>query len=123
MQDKEIKEGNKLIAEFMGWEIKSNRALQHDDYGIVRGMLLTDLPFNKSWDELMPVVENIEIVHYSNYSVCIMKDSCDISLSTKYTIAGDDIDAPSFEKNKTTKLISTFESVVEFIKWYNQNKL
>jgi hypothetical protein len=73
------------------------------------------------WNDVMPVVEKIEslycetqIYHYKFYNP---SHSCEISLVrepsyTEHTV----------EKKSNSKIESVWLAVVEFIKWYNQNK-
>lgn len=121
MKTNEITEGNQLIAEFMGIT---------DDKGWYDGFLIDKaglpfscgamgngtrkLNFNSSWDWLMPVVEKIE---NSGFDVNVKGISCSINriLETK-TI----IQFVCGERSKKIELV--WLVVVEFIKWYNENK-
>ncbi len=118
MNEKEISEGNKLIAEFMGYEFT-----QTPDCGILGGNKFTKLPkksneppftvyhgwcppnYNSSWDWLMPVVEKIEI---DRCKFSIEKNKC------KIWAVG------TFESDTTIK--ATWIAVIKFIEWYNGNK-
>ncbi len=91
---------NKLIAEFMGY------SQPHPDYPTTTYWYkegeapLTILSYNTDWNWLMSVVEKI----------------LDISL---------DLDSMEMYYNITDaipKIESTYNEVVEFIKWYNENK-
>jgi hypothetical protein len=96
-------ENNKLIAEFMGLEYESLIAMQKSElYDL--GHRNTDTIkkfyrlYHNSWDWLMPVVEKI------------------INLKEVY----------AQERQRVFSCISpdiskTYTTVVEFIKWYNQN--
>ncbi len=84
---------NELIAEFMGLPL--TKSLPSFTGGF------KDEPFmrwkyNQSWDWLMPVVEKISGLHLNDY-VTTLPLSTDIKTAHK--------------------------AVVEFIKWYNQQKL
>lgn len=111
---------NKLIAEFMGGVLTTN----HPDCKHISFMRKKDaIPPNKgkystisglkyhySWKWLMPVVEKIESM---GYSVKIIEDWCEI--------IGEDYDkVADFGGGK---LISVYAAIVEFIKWYNKNRL
>lgn len=129
---------NELIAEFMGyesirigyygtddeteWQVKNKDWLdkpeiieQYDnsvgDYyvNIDRNLIIPqeEVNYADSWDWLMPVVEKIES---SGFNVLIEDNFCRIGqeLQVKATTM--------------TKIESVYKAVVEFIKWYNQNK-
>ncbi len=119
MNEQEILENNKLIAEFMGckqvddsYEIDCLPFAGHinsNGYG---------LHYNSSWDWLMPVVEkieNIEISEFKPFAVNIECAECTIKDYRGMT------DSVSYCEN-STKIEATWLAVVEFIKWYNQHK-
>jgi len=95
-------EGNKLIAEFMGnekvlsdktlYNIKEQGSLVYD---------LNELKYHSSWDWLMPVVTKcLDIYHIEQ-----MNDDLNFKF---YDSIGD--------------IKKTYKAVVEFIKFYNENK-
>jgi len=115
MTQEEILEGNKLIAEFDGvvwkdaslvnyprpnkqWSIKFPNGKQFSEYGNIDDILSKYCKYHSSWDWLMPVVEKI-IYNYDE------SKSLDIMRELSYA-----------------KIESVYQSVIEFIKWYNQNK-
>ena len=88
---------NKLIAEFMGYEIiyrpNSNGFIEISDTELCD---VDDLEYNKSWNWLMPVIENID--HLQHEPVM------------------------SIEKALSTRSIDdTYKAVVEFINQLNNN--
>ena len=90
-----IIEENKLIAEFMG-----NRDLTLYHAKWQKGDDIIYLKYHTSWDWLMPVVEKIYNIPKGN---------------------------PLIEDRLTVSLISadikfTHELIIEFIKWYNEQK-
>ncbi len=87
-QGNELRENNKLIAEFMNYPDLGTEG----DFSYLK--------YNTSWDWLMPVVE-----------------SCFERLDSKDSSA-DEIKRQLLVCN----LRGVYTSVVEFIKWYNENK-
>lgn len=101
----EIKEGNKLIAEFLGKKRK---------YESSEDVFNASLQYHKSWDWLMPVVEKIEIVSGKNTEITFWqgKQRCII---LDYDNVND------LEKIGETKIEATYLAVIEFINWYNNH--
>jgi len=99
---------NKLIAEFMGYEVKHGKCYspKYNDGTIA------PMQFDKSWDWLMPVIENIESL---GYEVQIRNTDC-IIFQLLDTIKYKPIVDISSRNGKKD---STYKAVVEFIK--NQN--
>jgi hypothetical protein len=100
---------NKLIAEFMGLGSHNNgyHWLDLNKVGIKTYSTQErfSLRFNSSWDWLMPVVEKC-----SNYCKSVFNKNCvDIHVNILNSVGSLNIE-------------STYHAVVEFIKWYNQNK-
>ena len=139
MGQNKIIEGNKLIAEFMKnpckiWEDPDPvlntdyhcTHLERKGVGIFTVTYnfgfseadafqeeLTDSipPYNFSWDWLMPVVEKIESLGY-DFSI----DNCYVRIW--------DGGQSDFEMtfSEPTKLLTTYFAVIEFIKWYNNER-
>ena len=93
---------NKLIAEFMGWDIQSPTTIPNNlhlsNLELDNGEVM-ELKFDTSWDWLMPVVETC----YDNGA-----DENEVGDIT-HALLDCDID-------------HTYKAVVEFIKQYNKNK-
>jgi len=94
-------ESNKLIAEFMGWEISIGHEGMYDlpdglskDYHSLKPGYMK---FHTSWDWLMPVVEKIEQEHQG-------------------------VPQQMLYVNLYSRLEEVYEAAVEFIKWYNEQK-
>ena len=107
-------ENNKLIADFMGYKT--------DEYGMYskengRGFFKSTKDnkgktFDTSWDWLMPVVERIEEVASG---VTIYRKGCHINEVGSFSGSINGF-------NHSSKIEQTYKAVVEFIKWYNENK-
>lgn len=118
----EQKEGNKLIAEFDGWKYVLDGNLFHKVINVLESQLvpLHELKYHLSWDWLMPIISKIEKM---DYHVSITPYACEIYEGNcngdggKYFKSIVDLD-------NTIDIISidlVHRTVVEFIKWYNQN--
>lgn len=140
MSEKERIEGNKLIAEFMGYEKitvgyygtddetewqRKNREWMNktgmEDVGDYMANIPEDswyffneLAYHSSFDWLMPVVEKIEAfkndINSKRYTIKIDNNAC--------LIYSADYDNRTITAK--TKIQATWLAVIEFIKWYNQ---
>lgn len=131
MEAKEIIEGNKLIAEFMGWHYRKFEVSNLEQFQIrIRWYTLNDpdnltgkgIIFQSSWDWLMPVVEKIEslgfwvkIFGFTSFDKCYKQ--CVIKKQK-----GDDYIYDYEGYWNISKIEAVWIAVVEFIKWYNDNK-
>ena len=128
MTQEEILEGNKLIAEWLGYEIDSlaeedepERYYVYDhieciadgvdywetfDQDWTSWLYPDQMKFHSDWNWLIPVVKKITsddlYLKYKNETSNIVSEG-GIYINTKF-------------------IINTFEDVVDFIKWYNENK-
>ena len=98
-------ESNKLIAEFDG---RINKLCHNNTTA-------TPYDYHKSWDWLMPIVEKIE------------KMVNNVTIDQKYSLIYtgfmfNDKQDFQWQENKGSKLENTYNVVVEFILWYNENK-
>lgn len=127
MTQQEILEGNKLIAEFMGSSFKTYKKghIRKDSVTVCYfddgmspfsgGVSIKNLKFHSSWDWLMPVVEKIEKDYW-------------VTVTTTRGISAVSIHQPklAYEKiarvDSANKIEAVWLAVVEFIKWYNENK-
>lgn len=118
---------NELIAEFMGhstYAFADSKTYFQDpvkremfgDPMLERLSIKLDLKYHDSWDWLMPVVDKINGMGYDvlilGNGIKTLTHSCEItSTSAVYAAkAGDSLHE------------TVYKAVVEFIKWYNQNK-
>lgn len=124
MTNEEIIEGNKLIAEFMGGKFRKskdkntlNKYFDLKDKGYF--YYENEIRYHTSWDWIMPVLEKIEqigcIIEIS-YSLVCMCRICVIGKKHEkaFNIINDN-------NGGLEPIIAIYKSVVEFIKWYNQN--
>jgi len=105
MNEEEIIEGNRLIAEFMGLsavEAEEIASYASDD----------DLNYHTSWDWLMPVVEK------ANNIVENETGGNFINILWHGVVWGE----TTFDNAEYSKLGATWQAVVQFVKWYNFQK-
>lgn len=127
-----ITENNKLIAEFMGLPEVSCKIGTKD--GIVTEgykhpkvdvpIIPSGMQYKYSWDWLMPVVEKIETKKNERVSVNIGTSEVTIFIHNKKAYDNKDYRKYDFytSKYQINKLQATYNAVVKFIKWYNENK-
>lgn len=103
-------QSNKLIAEFMGGVQITKEQPNPYWEGVPDGGQYLDTPnlkYHSSWDWLMPVVEK-----------CLQRHDAIID-------GREIIDTPCvdiIEGLKSVSISETHQAVIEFIKWYNQNR-
>lgn len=118
-------ENNILIAEFLGWKFYNN-LLTFDESLFTfseSNVFKLDLKFHSSWDWLMPVVEKIETL-FLLPDIFIMYDSREDFKGWYWSVSGvKDLHKECSTENKRekTKIEATYNAVIEFIKWYNEN--
>lgn len=100
-------ENNILIAEFMG--VFPPKSFTGQSVGPIEY-----IPYHQSWDWLMPVIEKIENCFNGMVLVNISDENCRIehSLQPEYSIS----------VSTESKIKSTYEAVLEFIKWHNEQQ-
>ena len=130
-----IEENNKLIAEFMGLKecpifkkidaerLAEGRSSAGSPMYIINKGHTSNLRYDFSWDWLMPVVERIDGNEdfYINHSSYFNKRHVHIKIENNRRFKEISIYYGNNKKVKT-RLEATYLFVVEFIKWYNQNK-
>ena len=141
MTKEEILEGNRLLCDFIGLKIfngvwDAGRVVPYEIVFNQSCVSDSEIGFNTAWDWLMPVVEKIEETSFekikSDY-VPYTKHPLTVSLNYKYAkiTVDNDYKLQNIHKegiifneyNEESKIIACYKAVVEFIKWYNQNKL
>lgn len=108
--------GNKLIAEFMGFELE--KTLRNEFVYAMPGknrttdfFALNELKYHLCWDWLMPVVEKIELsLPEDNVVTIAYKDCC-------IPFLGSEIDIIT---NGETKILAVWKAVVQFIELFNE---
>ncbi len=129
---KEIVEGNKLIAEFMGYELKEchspfygkswTKENLNDSplYQFLEGNDERNLYFNSQWNWLMPVKEKIESLDNGTYGFSI--DPWGIEI-IEYESGKEEIIAAVIKEDKNDKWIELYYRIIlDFITWYNKSK-
>ena len=118
----EIKKNNVLIAEFLGYkQDKNNITYKNTDYWFKENeSRLTFLSFDYDWNWLMKVVEKIEDYTFSNES----ENSVNVTIgATAYcTIFDTNNEEFEFIGSYKGKLLSVYDAVIQFIKWYNDRE-
>ncbi len=123
-------ESNKLIAEFMGavgtpkynpteWDVYITGCLDvdSDDEKAQHFYTPDEMKYHKEWNWLMPVVEKINDTE--RYEVCIGDCHCHITDTENDNFK---VRALTLSLQGKTTIEATYQAVVEFIKWYDQNK-
>jgi hypothetical protein len=105
----QILEGNKLIAEFVGYKQHNHgsyKTFEIDGRHIYESVV----QYNTKWEWLMPVVEKIESLgfqfHIGNEGAAIKK----------WWFRGN---VPDLGSVQETKIAATWEICIRFIQWYN----
>lgn len=121
MEAEKILEGNKMIAEFMGYTAdakgfhKSGEYVDGNGDKHFTGMTIKNVLYDTSWDWLMPVIEHIENSVYgsqnTSFSILIGKDSC---------LIASNFPDYHFEGNGKTKIDASYKAIIQFLTWYNQ---
>jgi hypothetical protein len=106
-KQKEVINGNKLIAEFDGWKYSKSGKTVRKTANPNSPYRLKDIQYHSSWAWLMPVVEKIEKEDFG-FKMCrkvveVYRDSTkEVILKTK----------------QSCRLDSLYAAVVAFIKWH-----
>ncbi len=132
---------NKLIADFMGIRhvdddkyMKNLREMRANGIFFEQGYVTSELRYDSDWNWLMTVVDKIEslgatTIVKSNYNqfikanvhqVTIEIEKGELSESNK-VFWGDGFIYQNHSNSNVKKIEAYYESVVNFIKWYEQN--
>lgn len=141
-----IQEQNRIIANFMGGEVREvvrindkvtmawcghiAKQWRKEKLGINVGdaILENQLEFHSDWNWLMPVVEKIESIyddHHGYFGVHIHSNCCVIQGTYLHRALDEPLYGAVYISDINallpTKIESTYYAVVQFIKWYNSN--
>jgi hypothetical protein len=112
---------NRLIAEFDGWKYYPVDKYCHFAR-LKRGdeaMSASAMKYHSDWNELMPVVEKIE-------SMTVVDGRGEVNyvftIEANYCVISQGGEAPLFENQHDTKIQCVFQTVIDFIQWYNTTK-
>lgn len=136
-EEEKILEGNKLIAEFMGgkWYPKTswyNIFTMWDNCFVFEnriGFQYRHLKYHSSWDWLMPVIEYIDTISERNNGLVYCQTNA--TSHTFYINYNDgsvlNTNFPKYNHGRhrcegESRIYNVFLAIVEFIKWYNQQK-
>ena len=119
-----VSANNKLIAEFMGIfavDIDEQDGFWYSIDGLMPHgydkIMLEAIKYNSSWDWLMPVVEKIgELYHQVKIEINEGFPYCEIICYSEGNCVEE------FRNENETTIQAIYEVVLEFIKWYNQQK-
>ena len=140
MGEKEIKDGNLWIAEFIGWtfDVKDgqvkcyfNGKLRWQDTERFMVQLFNSesgFAYHLKWEQLMPVVEKIEVLQsplFQKVWVSINGNECSIwtyfdvseALRTQHQDGKFKI-----KRSSKSKITATWLAVTDFLTWYNQQQ-
>lgn len=119
LSEQEIKDSNKLIAEFMGLKY-------HDSYGYHRDIYFESAieidgevyspEYHSSWDWLMPVVE--KTISIEGVTVKTTNWLVDIYYNDNRTASSMAV----LKTDNITMIDCYYKAVVNFIHWYNQQE-
>jgi hypothetical protein len=118
MKDKKIIAGNNLIAVFLGANVlsvtkrRTGNLYIYDKAGNYNS-------YHSDWNELIPVLEKIESLGYHT-RICF--DDFGTWMQIHYGLSVADTSETKALNQHGTKIENTFNSIVEFIKWYNKKK-
>lgn len=131
MENKEIIEGNKLIEVFKGNEVSGDTVINKNG----QRTHISESNFHKDWNMLMPVVEKIIKMPIENgckksiLPINLYLESEFLFETKELTKTSDGYKYgfyynSKFDKNYISGNLkhNAFLAVVEFIKWYNENK-
>ena len=109
-------ENNKIIAEFMEWDILNDMTYSKATKG--KWIELDKLKFHSNWNWLMEVVEKIESISFEEDNFINVTIGCGFDCTIQ------DAHGKLFKLStwEHTKIKTVYNTCLEFIKWYNEQK-
>ena len=108
---------NELIAEFMDEEFIREKNWHRIHW--------KDMPFNTSWDWLMPVVDKINKIGVWTLRpgfAMVQNPEGELRPEKKFKFIKSDSDFEEIDGNSVDWIVIVHSVAVKFIKWYNQTK-
>jgi len=147
MEAKKIIDGNKLIADFLGWSEEGEKGTwyriidvaKYVAYSIHNNHPHNDLPFHRSWEYLMPVIEKIDKLRYKGFPIIVNIGSDGAYIGINNSNASGEKYSEKYdnkleiantlnwnywvvnEGEEEPKIIGVWNAVVRFIQWWNEN--
>ena len=118
---KNIEENNRLIALFMAAGTPEEAVLKHD---LQKAGTVESMQYHEDWNWLMEVVEKINSFNEPDnedaftYNVIIRADRCQI-VTCEDSVLGYSVIVDN--DNGTSLIEMAYQTIVEFIKWHNEN--
>lgn len=111
-------ENNRLLAEFIGWELKHNpnisqKTWSNKEEGYCRDKDSTFIEYSNNWNWLMKVVEKIESLGFT-FTIRLKW----VKISKTHN--SDEVILIRWEEDET-KIEAVYNACLEFIEWYNEN--
>lgn len=113
METREILEGNKLIAEFLGYD--TSKHWWYNLKGGLPAIKAENIKYHSSWNELMPIVEKIAKKY--NVRITWMPSAINVTYIERDDVFDDEIAS----MGGMSAIENTWYAVVNFIKWANKN--
>ena len=121
-------EENKLIVDFLNTDVNNDGTYELPKFGTIRpngdfktSFTLEQMKFNKDWNWIMQVVDKIESIEVIGqvFNIQIDRNKTHI-LYAPANYSSEKWFENLIIKESEDKLLNTYQAVVEFIKWYNQ---
>ena len=107
------------------WEDPASIELHKETYGYYWEISPDHLAYESSWEWLMTVVDKIDLLGYFTLiATRSFGEGFYMNIVTGVGLANSTLDNPSkfMCTSSTSRLECVYNTVVEFVKWYNKNK-
>ena len=125
MTQDEINNGNKIIAEFMGYKLNGNIVKSapldpdgFDSWDQLVGYNISQAKYDTSWDWLMPVIDKIELLDNRMYLFGVARFGVKIEEVWVKGLTKGIYHKCWEDQGVDSKILSSWVGVIEFIKWY-----